>query len=562
MADAPAFINHAVMKKLLFILLICAVGMDIKSQVIDSTFGIPTSLDPCCLIYGTTGCNFGGFDQAFLTVHLDDGRILLAGDTRWQGESDFAIARLMPDGQYDQTAGPDGQVRIDLGYPNDSCLVAARYQDDRILMGGCVWRAGTTGYVNLIARIDFNGGLDPSFGNNGHLTIDLPNAHEMITRILPQPDGKILVAGNAIYGSFDFPDSVDVFLLRLLPDGQIDDSFGSGGVVYHHWEQDCNAALLGDIALDAQGRVVATGGSYDPYPNNYGGDDWCSHNIFMCRYLSDGQLDPGFGINGSLELAYTGYGRGNALLQYEDGRILLAGAAGDQLLPFPAYVFLARFMPDGNPDLSFGDNGRFKKAIINPGSFSGGNVEPFGLLRIRERILVGVSNEIGGDDPGFGAVCLTEAGKIDSAFGDAGRFNTFPDLGLQSYVNQISSTADNNLFLSGYTRILQPNNMVIVKVRWDIVSSVNEQSMAEGINIYPNPVQDGFFQIDLKDKKKNEENLILRVRDLNGRICHEQNRVRDSCTVNTSQFPSGLYFVELIGSGSRYAGKLSVQGHE
>ncbi|MFN7832647.1 MAG: hypothetical protein ACK5Q2_11745, partial [Bacteroidota bacterium] len=280
-----------------------------------------------------------------MTVHLDDGRIILAGDTRWQGESDFAIARLMPDGQYDQTAGPDGQVRIDLGYPNDSCLVAARYQDDRILMGGCVWQAGTTGYVNLIARIDFNGGLDPSFGNNGHLTIDLPNAHEMITRILPQPDGKILVAGNAIYGSFDFPDSVDVFLLRLLPDGQIDDSFGSGGVVYHHWEQDCNAALLGDIALDAQGRVVATGGSYDPYPNNYGGDDWCSHNIFMCRYLSDGQLDPGFGINGSLELAYTGYGRGNALLQYEDGRILLAGAAGDQLLPFPAYVFLARFMP-------------------------------------------------------------------------------------------------------------------------------------------------------------------------------------------------------------------------
>ena len=104
--------------------------------------------------------------------------------------------------------------------------------------------------------------------------------------------------------------------------------------------------------------------------------------------------------------------------------------------------------------------------------------------------------------------------------------------------------------------------MAIVKVRWDIVSSVNEQSMAEGINIYPNPAQDGFFRIDLKDKKKNEENLILRVRDLNGRICYEQNKVSDSCTVNASQFPSGLYFVELIGSGSRYAGKLSVQDHE
>jgi hypothetical protein len=181
---------------------------------------------------------------------------------------------------------------------------------------------------------------------------------------------------------------------------------------------------------------------------------------------------------------------------------------------------------------------------------------------MRDRILVGMLFEINGDDPGFGVLGMRENGKIDSMFGNNGQFNAFTDLTLQSFVNQISSTADNNLFLSGYTRILQPNNMVIVKVRWDIVSSVNEQSMAEGINIYPNPVQDGFFQIDLKDKKKNEENLILRVRDLNGRICHEQNRVRDSCTVNASQFPSGLYFVELIGSGSRYAGKLSVQGHE
>ena len=234
----------------------------------------------------------------------------------------------------------------------------------------------------------------------------------------------------------------------------------------------------------------------------------------------------------------------------------------DQLLPFPAYVFLARFMPDGTPDVSFGNNGSFKKSIIFTGLVSGGNVEPFGLFRMRDRILVGMLFEINGDDPGFGVLGMRENGKIDSMFGNNGQFNAFTDLTLQSFVNQISSTADNNLFLSGYTRILQPNNMVIVKVRWDIVSSVNEQSMAEGINIYPNPVQDGFFQIDLKDKKKNEENLILRVRDLNGRICHEQNRVRDSCTVNASQFPSGLYFVELIGSGSRYAGKLSVQGHE
>lgn len=449
--------------------------MKIKSQVIDSTFGIPTSLDPCCLIYGATGCNFGGVDQTFLAVHLDDGRTILAGHTRWQGESDFAIARLMPDGQYDQTAGPNGQVRIDLGYPNDSCLTAAQYHNDRILMGGCVRKPGI-GYVNLIARIDFDGNLDPSFGNGGHLTIDLPVAHEMITKILPQEDGKILVGGNALYGtSFDFPDSVDVFVGRLLPDGQIDSAFGQNGFFYHRWERRCNVALLGDLSLDKVGRIVFTGGSYDPYPFNYDGNDWCYHNIFLCRYLPDGQPDIAFGTCGSLELEYTANGRGNALLHYNDGRILLAGSAGD-LSSFPSYAFLARFMPDGTPDLTFGVNGRFRKYILFGGTISGGAIEPFGMLRVRNRILVMGSFEISADPHnGFGALCLTEGGKIDSTFGKYGKFNAYPEILYPgSYINQITTTADNNFFFSGYTRILQPDNMVMVKVRWDETSQTVE----------------------------------------------------------------------------------------
>ena len=546
------------MKKLLFILFICSMGMNIKSQAIDSTFGIPTSLDPCCLIYGVTGCNVGGFDQAFLTVHLDDGRIILAGDTRWQGESDFAIARLMPDGQYDQTAGPDGQVRIDLGYPNDSCLTAAPYQNDMILMGGCVWQAGT-GYVNLLARIDFDGHLDPFFGSNGYLAIDLPTAHEMITKISPLPNGKIIVAGNAWYGtSFIFPDSVNVFVGRLLPDGQVDSTFGTDGFVYKRWEKTCNVALIGDIAVDMLDRIVITGGSYNPYPNNYFGNEYCHYNIFLFRYLHNGEPDPSFGDNGSLELENTGAGRGNALLQYEDGRILLAGASG---LPdaYPSYFFLARFMPNGTPDFTFADNGRFRKALINYGLFSGGNVEPFGLLRMRERIIVGVLNEITGDDPGFGAVCLREDGKIDSTFGKGGRFNPFPDIGMQSFINQISRTVDNNFFLSGYTRLLQPNNMAIVKIRWDESSNTHEHSALSKVKIYPNPVKDGVFHLEIDNPDGIEDHLLLKIRDLNGRILYEQNNIVASVTIKTAGFPTGLYLVELVGQKSHFVGKIVVQ---
>lgn len=546
------------MKRLLFTLFVVTLGSNLKSQIVDSTFGIPTSLDPCCLIYGATGCNFGGFDQAFLTVHLDDGRIILAGDTRWQGESDFAIVHLMPDGHYDQTAGPDGQVRIDLGYPNDSCLTAARYQGDRIVMGGCVWKPDAAGYVNLIARIDFDGHLDTSFSSVGYRTIDLPSNHEMIVKILPQPDGKVLVAGNAVFGPFDSPDSVNFFIGRLLPDGQVDSTFGTDGFVLDRWEKPCNVALLNDISADALGRVVATGGSYDPYPYNYEGDDWCYQNIFLFRYLPDGSPDPSFGSNGALEIAYTRNGRGNALLHYEDGRILLVGAAG---LPaaLPAYFFLARFMPDGTPDSSFADNGQFKKGLIIYGLFSGGLCEPFGLLRIRNRIVTGVSNEITGDDPGFGAVCFTEDGKLDSTFGYAGRFNPFPEMGLQSFISQISSSADNNFFLSGYTRILQPNNMAIVKVRWDGSSNTHEHALLSEVKIYPNPVKDGLFHVNLGNPDGVEDHFLLKIRDLNGRILYEQNNIVALATIKSTGFPTGVYLVELVGRSSHYMGKILVQ---
>lgn len=544
------------------ILLSCFFGVasfTANTQVIDSTFGIPTSLDPCCLVHGITGCNFGGSDQAFLAVHLDDGRIILAGDTRWQGEGDFAIARLMPDGQYDQSVGVDGQVRIDLGYPNDSCLAAARYQNDQILMGGCVWQAGTTGYVNLIARVDLNGNLDPSFGNSGFLTIDLPTvAHKMITKIRPLPDGKIVIAGNILYGSVNWPDSTGIFLGRLLPNGQVDTSFGTAGFVHHQWELGCNASILGDAITDNQDRILLTGASYDPYLGIQEGTINCQHDIVLFRYLSNGQPDPGFGSNGSLELPNTAKGRGYTLAIYEDGRILLAGAAGNLLLSSPAYVFLARFMPDGTPDITFGDNGRFKKGIIVYG-LSGGIAEPFGVLRMRDRILVGVSNSIIGDDPGFGAICLTENGKIDSTFGIQGSFNAFPDLTMQSYINQISSSADNNFFFSGYSRLLQPNNMAIAKVRWDITSKMEEKISHFNIKIYPNPVSQGFFYLDIGNIHDVEENLSLKLKDVNGRIIYQQRCVEVTGAINVPDFLSGLYFVELVGQRSHYLGKIVFQ---
>jgi len=357
---------------LFFLLNICT---HLSSQVVDSTFGIPASFEgPWQLYYGITGCDFDGRDdRAFSVLHLDDGKIILAGYTRGSDGNDFALVRLLPDGKYDETAGADGEIRIDLEHQNDSCLTAVRYPGDRILMGGCVTLPERADYVNLLVSTDFDGNPDPAFGSNGQAIIDLPSDYEMIVRIQPLQDGKVMIAGNAFYGlPIEFPDSTAVFIGRLLPDGRVDSTFGTNGFIYRRYEQTCNVSLLGDLIVDQGNHILFTGASYDPYSGNYNGDDYCKHNIVVFRHLPSGLPDPSFGNNGRVELPFS-EGRGNALQVYENGKILLTGVVSD-LLTEPIYTFMARLLPDGTLDSMFGAHGRVTKFLL--GGFSAS--EPIG----------------------------------------------------------------------------------------------------------------------------------------------------------------------------------------
>ncbi len=116
-----------------------------SAQVPDSTFGVPTSFEGITGTYwpAVTGCDFEGReDRCVASMFLENGKILLAGYSHGLEGTDFALVRLLKDGQFDTLAGPEGQIRIDLGYQQDSCLAATLYDTDRVLMGGCVTPPG------------------------------------------------------------------------------------------------------------------------------------------------------------------------------------------------------------------------------------------------------------------------------------------------------------------------------------------------------------------------------------------------------------------------------------
>jgi hypothetical protein len=76
------------------------------------------------------------------------------------------------------------------------------------------------------------GSLDRSFGRNGRLVFNLPGERMRPRAMIVQPDGKIVVAGHLtdspnVHPGWFFGRAL---VVRFLPDGALDATFGDGGV--------------------------------------------------------------------------------------------------------------------------------------------------------------------------------------------------------------------------------------------------------------------------------------------------------------------------------------------
>jgi uncharacterized delta-60 repeat protein len=141
---------------------------------------------------------------------------------------------------------------------------------------------------DVIARLLPDGTLDPTFGlQGGVVPIQIEDARDpQILRILPQADGKTIIAGNITHlGAQQF------FFLRMNADGTVDTAYGDhtdatdgpGPYIY----ADVFATELRDAVLDAMGRLVITGA----YVNAPGGRT----TAFVARFLPNGTIDGPFG---------------------------------------------------------------------------------------------------------------------------------------------------------------------------------------------------------------------------------------------------------------------------
>lgn len=292
----------------------------------------------------------------------------------------------------------------DIAYPGMTWMAYkshALQPDGKLLLAG--WGLSGT-FEACMARIDTAcGELDPTFGQNGILR-HFFEARTLCHTIALQPDGKIVGAGLIAPGNGSSSQFPGVF--RLNADGSVDNTFNGTGYNNTGFSTGLPAGTVQDLFIDDNGRILAAVMGYS--------------QMGVFRYLPDGTLDNSYSTDGRAEMpvAYTPFQDDIAGVMDPDGSVTVAGLVGTG--PFdPTHMALARFTPAGEPDMSFGTNG----LAVHPTVFTThGTPDGFEDWSIVRRpgggYLVGYGGFDGGNRPRVAA--FTDTGALDQSYGTDG----------------------------------------------------------------------------------------------------------------------------------------------
>jgi len=200
-----------------------------------------------------TGIGLGFYTTSCRLAVQNEGKIVLScGEWMWEEDYWNVILRLNPNGSIDTTFGGGiggrGRVYLDaneLDYPNyiafqpNGKVVAASSID--LVVGRNV----------VLTRLNTDGFVDASFGNSGGIYTAVSGFNVLTKALVIQPDNKIVVAGYDMSGSAGL-------VIRYLPDGTLDTAFGRSGVVLL---PDVSSLNINSVIVQSNGKIVAGGWS-------------------------------------------------------------------------------------------------------------------------------------------------------------------------------------------------------------------------------------------------------------------------------------------------------------
>jgi uncharacterized delta-60 repeat protein len=189
-------------------------------------------------------------DEATSVVVQQDDKILISVitfDQSFPGRI-FGLVRLNENGNLDISFGNNGIVKTDIpNQVNDYVLASALQSDGKILQAGTC----KNNKIMAICRYNIQGTLDPTFGDQGIDTLNISLGKDIIRDVIVQDDKRIIIVGET---------SSNACILRLTQFGQIDSTFNNTGI--NHFGNS-TGETFNNVLLMNPSKIVAGGYAHD-----------------------------------------------------------------------------------------------------------------------------------------------------------------------------------------------------------------------------------------------------------------------------------------------------------
>jgi uncharacterized delta-60 repeat protein len=246
------------------------------------------------------------------------------------------------------------------------------------------------------------GDLDTTFNQSGFASLQFP----LPTRaqsVIFQPDGKIIAAGGHVYDSIG--EGCDFALARYHPNGTLDTSFGIDGKVVSRFISQLGSDFINfvEAALQGDGKIVAVG--------HFRAGDLGLWNLLVVRYNADGSLDTTFDGDGIMTMRIDNYSLAGGIAAQPDGKVVISASAGNGFTTVNPYRFMVIRIAGGGLDPTFGDGGVVQTA------FNGIPSRPFGIA-VQANGKIVVAGLMGNNN--YALARYLPNGTPDATFGNSG----------------------------------------------------------------------------------------------------------------------------------------------
>ena len=295
---------------------------------------------------GMVTFDLGEDTYAYKMEVLPDYKILVCGTAFvTASDSEFFVTKFNSDGTLDTDFGIEGSFISSYSSFGDEGYCMTIQNDGKIVLGG------TTGWNTsaqmLFIRVNPNGSIDDTFGNNGYAEINSSTQSENIKGVDILSDGSIVGVGYAYQGN---PTWVEIAAIVMLnEDGSPLSSFGNNGLLIPSWVD--SFSYINDVEIKDD-FIYITGWIQE-----------VDNDIFLAKLDANGDFDPSFATDG---VAYFDLNIiDNAFDMYfgPDQKIYLCGNTGSPGAGASKEFLLVRYQLDGNIDSSLNSTGHVETEI-------------------------------------------------------------------------------------------------------------------------------------------------------------------------------------------------------